>query len=493
MSEEAQILEDLGRLSNDPLRFVHYAFPWGAPGELEGASGPEQWQTNVLAMLRDGLLNPAEAIQIATKSGRGVGKSSLVSWILLWAISTAEDTKGIVTANTENQLKTKTWAELAKWYRLFIGKQFFKMTATSLVSRDPEHELDWRIDMVPWSEKNPTAFQGLHNYGKRFVVIFDEASAIDDAIWEATEGSFTDRATQRIWAVFGNPTRSTGRFRDCFERFAHRWRNVTVDSRLVSLSDQVKIKEWIEDWGDDSDFVRVHVLGEFPRIGLAEFISNSMVVEAQTRPTPEIYMSDPLILGVDVARFGDDESVIYFRKGRDGRTYPPLRFRGLDTVELAGKVAEIAVSYRADAIFVDGTGVGAGVVDNLRRLKVFCFDVNFSSKADRLQLEGDASAYANKRAEMWGYMRAWLKGGAIPDDETLRQQLVGPMYGFNKKDEILLERKEDMKKRGLESPDMADALALTFAYEVSANAFAGYEKAGEEPNQDWNPFERFAA
>src|SRR5690606_37984873 len=140
------------------------------------------WQVEILEDLRDGLLSIEDAIHLARTSGHGIGKSALVAWIILWAISTFEDTKGIVTANTENQLKTKTWAEVAKWHRYFIGRELFKLTATALFSVDPLHERTWRIDMTPWSERNTEAFAGLHNKGKRLLVVFDEASAIPDLI-----------------------------------------------------------------------------------------------------------------------------------------------------------------------------------------------------------------------------------------------------------------------------------------------------------------------
>jgi hypothetical protein len=151
------------------------------------------------------LLTIEEAIQIARASGHGIGKSALVAWIILWAISTFEDTKGVVTANTENQLKTKTWAEVSKWHRMFIARDLFKMTATALFANDPLHERTWRIDMVPWSERNTEAFAGLHNQGKRILVIFDEGSAIPDLIWEVTEGALTDQDTQIIWMAVRQP------------------------------------------------------------------------------------------------------------------------------------------------------------------------------------------------------------------------------------------------------------------------------------------------
>ena len=138
MSDE--LIEELASFSSDPLGFVLFSFPWGEPGELADALGPEPWQIDLLTALGQGVITLHEAIQLARTSGHGIGKSACVSWIILWAISTFEDTRGVVTANTENQLKTKTWVELAKWHRLFIAKHLFKMTATALFSADPEHE-----------------------------------------------------------------------------------------------------------------------------------------------------------------------------------------------------------------------------------------------------------------------------------------------------------------------------------------------------------------
>src|SRR5262249_22038446 len=157
-------------------------FPWGeVDGPLEHDKGPEPWQAEILNLVRDGL-PLGRAVQLATASGHGVGKSALVSWLILWAISTFPDTRGVVTANTETQLKTKTWAELGKWFHMFIGKEYFDLTATAIFCKDPAHERTWRIDMVPWSERNTEAFAGLHNKGRRIVVVFDEASAIPDII-----------------------------------------------------------------------------------------------------------------------------------------------------------------------------------------------------------------------------------------------------------------------------------------------------------------------
>ena len=485
MSAHEELLEALALYSNDPYGYVLYAYPWGEPGELEDYSGPEEWQRDLLIEIGLGVISVEEAIAHAlarneaaesspirhsTTSGHGIGKSAVVSWIIDWAQSTMEDTKGVVTANTENQLKTKTWAELAKWHRLSISKSLFKMTATARFSIDPEHEKTWRIDMVPWSEKNTEAFAGLHNKGKRILIVFDEASSVADMIWETTEGALTDKNTQIIWCVFGNPTKNSGRFRECFEggEFAHRWNSRAVDSRTVSITNKTQIKEWIADYGEDHDFVRVRVLGKFPRVDAVSFISLEVVREAIAREVPS-ENSAPVILGVDVARFGNNASVIFPRKGRDARTLQPRVYQGLSTTQLARKVHDAYYELEATTIFVDGGGVGGGVVDQLLSMGLPVIEVQFGGKPDNTDSRDAYTKYTNKRGEIWGAMGEWLKLGSIPDvipmlDAKLSEELCAPTYTFSREDYIQLETKRDMLRRGVVSPDGADALACTFAY-----------------------------
>lgn len=461
------LIEELAAYSSDPYGFVLFAFPWGEPGsELAHRAGPMDWQIEVLTDLGNGLLTLEEAVQIARTSGHGIGKSALVAWIILWAISTYEDTKGVVTANTENQLKTKTWAEVAKWHRLFIAREYFKMTATKLYAADPLHEDTWRIDMVPWSERNTEAFAGLHNLGKRILVVFDEGSAIPDIIWEVTEGALTDEDTQIIWCVFGNPTRNKGRFRECFDngRFAHRWSSKAIDSRSVPISNKVQIDRWIADYGEDSDFVRVRVLGKFPRVDAESFISHTSATLAVERDV--MVQGGAIVLGCDIGRFGDDPSVIYPRCGRDALSRPPEIFYGDDTMVTAGKIAAAFLRYGASICMVDEGGVGGGVVDRLRQLRIPVVGVDFGSGADGLR---GGEKYANKRAEIWGAMREWLETGAIPniltgENTTLVDELTAPTYTMTKKEEIQLESKKEMRSRGVSSPNVADALACTFAF-----------------------------
>lgn len=457
----------LAEFADDPVGFVYWAFPWGEVGELEKFEGPDVWQIEVLTQLGEGIITITEAVQIARASGHGIGKSALVAWIILWAISTFEDTKGVVTANTENQLKTKTWAEVSKWHRLFVARELFKMTATALFAQDPLHERTWRIDMVPWSERNTEAFAGLHNQGKRIIVIFDEASAIPDIIWEVTEGALTDADTQIIWCSFGNPTRNKGRFRDCFPggKFAHRWISDAIDSRSVRISNKEQMARWVEDYGEDSDFVRVRVRGVFPRVDAESFISFEAASSAVLREVQP--QSGAVVLGVDVGRFGDDPSVIYPRCGRDASSREVEIFYGLDTMTFAARVANTFLRLHATVAMVDSGGVGGGVVDRLRQLQIPVIEVDFGSKPDDFNNNG--VRYANKRAEIWGGLRDWLPSGSIAsiqcgENITLVDELTGPTYGLNKQEAIQLESKKEMRSRGVPSPNVADALACTFAY-----------------------------
>lgn len=458
--EAAALIEQVARCAQDPLRFVMLAYPWGCRGtEIAGAQGPYDWQREALKEIRDGLARKDGPVLVSVASGHGVGKSALVAWAIDWAMSTCVDTRGIVTANTENQLRTKTWAELAKWRRMSLTSGWFRFTATSLMSAEPGRDRTWRMDAVPWSESNTEAFAGLHNAGKRLLIVFDEASAIPDVIWEVTEGALTDADTEIIWLAFGNPTRNTGRFRDCFGKLRHRWKTRHVDARSVPGTNKAQHDNWIADYGADSDFVRVRVLGEFPRAGSTQFIATDVVEAAMSRPHVE---TGPAVLGVDIARFGDDQTVCVKRRGQ--ATEVLFRVRGLDTMQTAARIAEQIDEHGPKATFIDGVGVGGGVVDRLRQLGYQVVDVNGGSKPV------DAETYFNHRAEMWGLMRSWLSaGGALPPkDHQMSDDLTGPEYGFDGKNRIQLERKEDMKKRGLASPDCADALALTFAAPVHA-------------------------
>jgi hypothetical protein len=461
-AEAEQVTEAALALRHDPQGWIRYAYDWGH-GELEAHAGPRAWQDAVLGDIGAHLQNPATRhtpLRLAVASGHGIGKSAEIGMVINWAMSTCRDCRVVATANTETQLRTKTWPEVSKWARMAINAEDWKVPALSMYAADQAHEKSWRADAIAWSVTNTEAFAGLHNEGRRIVLIYDEGSGVDDPIWEVSEGALTDENTEIIWLAFGNPTQATGRFRECFGRYKHLWKTRQIDSRTVEGTNKAYLDELVQTHGIDSDVVKVRVLGQFPAQSVSQFISTAAVQGAQAREAlPD--RGAALVFGVDIARFGDDQCVIRFRQGRDGRTLPPIKWRNRDTHFSASKIAEAMKLYQPQAVFIDGGGVGGGVVDMLRVWGHRVIEVNFGEAAS------DSPAYANKRAEMWAAVRDWLATGAIDDDQELHDDLIGPEYSFDKDGRILLEKKSEMKERGLASPDNGDALALTFAGPVA--------------------------
>jgi hypothetical protein len=483
-SAAEKLVEDIASCSLDPLRFARYAFGWGA-GELAESEGPRGWQADILGVIRRHLKTREtrhSPLKIAVASGHGIGKSALVAMLIAWAISTFEDARVIITANTEPQLRTKTWPEVLKWQARAINAGWFTPGATSIKVKDERRAATWRCDMVSWNETNTEAFSGLHNAGKRIVVIFDEASSIADRVWDVTEGALTDAGTEIIWCCFGNPTLNTGRFRECFGKNKHRWVTRQIDSRTVEGTNQEQIRQWVEDYGEDSDFVRVRVRGEFPRAASQQFIPSDVVARCR-KLIAEGYEGLPKVLAADVARYGDDQTVIALRQGRKAQIL--FKGRGLSTAETAEKLIEFMRLESPKGVVVDADGIGAGVVDHLhyRGYGRSVFEFHGGEKAM------NASMYSNRRAEVWGKMRDMLAAGMqIPDDPEMEADLVGVQYGFARDQVIQLERKDDMKRRGLSSPDLADALAMTFAVSLMApkqNAEARYVYPGAHQETAW--------
>lgn len=459
---------------HDPLRYVLAAYPWAVPGgPLERHPGPDGWQREILEYVRDhvGIGKP---VRVAVAGGVGPGKTAVMAWLIDWAMVTCPDTRCRITANTGPQLSTATWPELTKWRRMSLWSSWFEVGERRIRSADPAHRDTWRADVMTWDAARPEAFAGFHNAGRRIVYAFDEGAGIADSIYRESEGILAGAEdTEIVWLVLGNPTRNSGTFRTLFAggRLAHLWKSWHIDTRTARMSDKTQIREWIDSYGLDSDFVRVRVLSQFPKAGSTQFIAADLVDRAMARET-RYEAHGPLVMGVDVARFGDDQTVIRLRKGRDARSYPALKLRGLDTMQVAARVAELYERYSPDAVFIDAGGLGAGVVDRCKYLHIPVRGVDFGGRADGdMPTANSGIRYANKRAEIWGRMRDWLAGGAmLPDDRELAEELVAVEYGYVMRegaDAILLEKKEDMKKRGLASSDNADSLAVTFAHPVA--------------------------
>jgi len=491
-SDEMELMARLWSpsIKDDPLAFVLLAFPWGQPGTpLEHFQGPRKWQKEVLIDLRDHIKANGgkidfDTFRMATSSGRGIGKSALVSWLVIWMLSTRIGSTTIVSANSEAQLRSVTWAEITKWLSMSLNSHWFEISATrvapakwltELVERDLKMGTRyWGVEGRLWSAENPDAYAGVHNFAG-VMLVFDEASGIDDAIWGVAAGFFTENTPNRFWLAFSNPRRNTGYFYECFNGKRDFWRNKTVDARSVEGTDKSVYQQIIDEYGPDSYQANVEVYGQFPNAGDDQFISPSIVDEAMRRPRYGD-KSAPIVIGVDPARFGSDSTVIAIRQGRD--IVEIRRHRGDDTMETVGRVIEAIDEYKPALVVIDEGGLGAGVVDRLREQRYKIRGVNFANKAK------NGMMYGNKRAEMWGDMREWLKTASIPSDKYLKSDLIGPMMKPDSKGAIFLESKKDMKARGLASPDAADAIAVTFAFPVGRREYVerspqrGYSSAG---------------
>lgn len=467
-----------------PLRFVMLVFPWGEPGPLEDHDGPDKWQTETLLVIekhvRAGLPLGSPSIRLAIASGHGIGKTALVAWLILWFISTRPRPQIVVTANTQNQLTTKTWRELAKWQQMAIHGDWFEHTGTQLKLKD--RRTTWFATAVPWSASNASAFAGTHE--DHVLLIFDEASEIDRVIWETAEGAMTTAGA--MWFCFGNPTDNSGRFRECWTRFRKRWITRNIDSREAKMANKQQLDEWIEDYGIDSDFVKVRVLGQFPSSGTAQFIANKVVDDARERykeGSPgyinprQIPVRVPKIMGVDVGSYGAAKTVIVKRHGP--YMLPDItRFQEAMHNVIAMKVADEINKWDPDIVFIDATGYGHGVYLILNQMG---YDrVTPIYWGDRKQTM-DPLIYYNPRVEIWHRMAVWLNSAAIPADQDLYEDLIAPRLLYDVQMKMRLEPKEVMEKRGIPSPDTADALAMTFSQPVPMRMSEANDERYTEP------------
>lgn len=474
-----EVNQELAEGFYDPLRFVLWAFPWGETPEFSlvplpepWASkypnckyGPDRWMCELLdevgEHVRKNDFDGSHSVipfRKAVSSGHGIGKSAGTAMLVVWLMATRPHSKGVVTANTASQLETKTFAEIKKWLKRSLVSDMFDVMAMSIQAKEsPE---TWRLDAITCKEENSESFAGQHAASSSSYYIFDEASAVPDKIWEVAEGGLTDG--EPFMFAFGNPTRNTGRFRECFGKRRARWSTSQIDSRSVTITNKNEIEEWRKEYGEDSDFFRVRVMGKFPNASSEQFIPSKLVEDAVNREIGH-NTATAAILGVDVARYGDDDTVLYCRIGKG--FLPIRRYHGLSVTEVATKVKKRFTEIRnlgfpRDRIYinVDEGGVGGGVVDVLKDDGYTVCGVQFGGGAD------SPERYDRKRDEIWGRMKEWLQnGGSIPEDKLLIENLCNPEYEVIRSGQIKIESKKDMKKRGLSSPDDADALALTFA------------------------------
>lgn len=490
--QEQSLMKDIWspHISDNPYNFVKYAFEWGKKDTpLEDFDGPRKWQEKILKNIathiqRNNVVSMPEMYRLAVASGRGIGKSALVSWLILWLLSTKLGSTIIVTANTEQQLRSRTWAELGKWLTLSINSHWFTKTATAIKPAQWfEKSLieDLKIDTgyyyaqsQLWSEENPDAFAGIHSsYG--VCLIMDEASGIPSPIYSVAEGFFSEPTKNRYWFTFSNPRRNSGPFYDSFHSKKSFWTTEQIDSRSVEGTDKSLFQKMLDQYGEDSTVARVEVLGEFPKSDDDTVIPLDIIRSAVNRDV-DLTPSDPIVWGLDVARFGGDNSALCVRQGNTVLSIES--FESMDLMQLCGviknKYDECVAMERPQEVLVDVIGLGSGVVDRLRELNMPVRGINVAESPSTKK------TYLNLRAELWFKIKDWFiqRDCKIPDDDEFVNELASPGYKYTSSGKIKIESKEEMRKRGIKSPDKADAFALTMASGVASygggDSFMGY-------------------
>lgn len=464
-------------MKDNPYAFVMSVFPWGEEGTPLEKEKPRTWQIETLKEITEHIQENKKRLargedpltfKKAVASGRGIGKSTLVAWLNLWMLSCHLGSTSIVTANSESQLSSKTWPEIKKWHTLMVNSHWFEANVLSI------RPMPWFQEIVAnqlkidtgyyysqgqlWSEEKPDSFAGAHN-SVGLLLIFDEASGIPKPIWTVSEGFFTEKTAYRFWLVFSNPRRNTGAFFECFHANRKFWKRRSIDSRTVEGTDKTVLNQIIEQYGEDSDEARIEVKGEFPNQSTMQFIGRDLVENAVLREIEDDPWA-PLIMGVDPARYGDNDTIVRFRQGRNGRVIPPVVITHKDNMYVANVCAALIDKHQPDAVCID-VGNGTGVIDRLREMKYKVYEIWFGSTSPDPQ-------WADMRTYLWAEMRAWLPGGAIDNHEDLKTDLVAPEKEYVRGSDVQkLESKDSMRHRGLSSPDHGDAFACTFFKKVA--------------------------
>lgn len=402
--------------------------------------------------------------RVAVRSGHKIGKSTSAVALALWFASDSEQRPGarvVMTSSSARQVRTILWRELRRLYRPArerLGGELHKVPDAGLVWDDGREILGFSTD-------EPEKMAGVS--GAHVLFIVDEASGVPEEIFEAIEGN---RAGGARLVLFSNPTRTSGAFFDAFNSKRQFWRGLKVSSEeaaavtpsIPGLATRAWVDEKAEEWGRESPIFAVRCRGDFPEQGECAVVSLASLEASRSRFDAREHRCDgALDVGVDVARFGDDETVVALRRGP--RAFPLRALAGGDGPDTAGRVLEaIATERRGEEhvrIKVDVIGVGASVFDSLSRIAPDGVEVIAVNVAERAL---DEEHYAKLRDQLWFALRDWIRdGGELPDDGKLEAELLAPEYSFDSRGRYVVESKDETKRKLGRSPDRADALALS--------------------------------
>lgn len=475
---EHEIAQFVASCHRDALRFVLGAFPWGVPGTaLEHEEGPDDNQREFLNAFSaemqqrrfDGI-NAVLPIKLAETSGHDTGKTALCGWITCFILSTRPHSDGTITAGSYQQLESRTWPAIQFWMGLCLTRPWFDVMEGGIYSKD--FPATWKVQMQSCKEQNAQSFAGQHAKRSTSWYWFDEASEVPDKVWEVAYNGLLDG--EAMMFALGQMVRNTGEFyRVCFGKLANRWNHRRVDSRTSRFPNKEVIAQQIEDYGLESDFVRVRILGFPPSADELQYIDKGRVTAARKRILVPL-QDDPLVAGFDVSGGGKAWNVIRFRRGlcgnplgADGKPLGPWRLAGEKDPDRSARIAKCAEllndrrpGHHLAALFID-SAFGAAIATRLHALgHTNVFEVNFGG-------ESPDPHDLNARAYMYHRTKDWLLLGSLPDDDLLCEQLCIPGFHINAAGKLVIESKADMQDRGEASPDDGDAFVLTHRMSVA--------------------------
>jgi hypothetical protein len=436
--------------ANDPYEFVVGVLGYAPPGTPDAERTLERWQAEALQAIRDGHK------RISIRSGHGVGKTTFLAWLVLWAVGCHLDCKVPFTASSQDQLRDIDWPEIKKQHRLlppFLRNRIECQAERIVLKAAPD--VSFAVRRTATAEK-PEAIAGFH--ADFLVIIADEASGIPEEVFETGQGALSTPGA--IAVLTSNPTRRSGFFFDTHHKLKDRWWTLRVSSEDVPRA-RGHIEDVIATYGKNSNKYRVRVLGEFPTSEDDVVIPMDVIEAAIGRQVQKIRVEP--IWGLDVGRHGDDPSALAKRQG-NWLLEPPKEWQGLDGRQLANRILEewnrTDDDMRPCSIMVDVIGVGASAYDFLVSYNLPAVAVNVAESAST------SERYLRLRSELWFKGREWFmeKNVYMPKGcDRLAAELAAPKYDFNATGQIVVEKKEETKKELGRSTNQADAFLLTFA------------------------------
>lgn len=428
---------------DDPVLFAKIVFPDRQPVDSQV----------------DALNTLAKYKKIAIKSGHGVGKSGLFAYIGYWLLFCRIPVKVVVTAPTKHQLYDIAWPEFAILRRYMLPEFASQLSnigdKISLIGAEDE------CFIIPRTSRKevPEALQGLH--GENIALLIDEASGVHDQMFIVGEGMLTTESTYVVAA--SNPTRRKGWFFDLFntnKTFQEKyWRLKTISCYDSSLVNSEYIQYMLDKYGEDSDVFKVRVLGEFPKSDADSFISEELIRKSVEREIETQYFYE--IWGLDVARKGNNKTVLTRRCGR--KLIKQYVWAKLDTMQICGRIIDLydesdKAGNPPNSICIDVIGVGSGVYDRLSELNLPVVFVHSGSESS------SKDVHLNYRMDLWSKMKDWFEDSAsISDDDELIDQVSSVPTMFSSSGKMRMATKDELLALGVQSPDKADSLMLTFA------------------------------